>query len=95
MSRPDSIPLGVTFWRTGLEVMSGPGSRGNILWLDFFLFSRSKASDTYIGIITNVVCLGKTRFQLEPVKQETTAVDNSSKDQLKKDWKPTLHQSNH
>ena len=32
---------------------------GNILPLDIFLFSHSKASDANIGIIANVVCLWK------------------------------------
>ena len=32
-------------------------TRGNILLMDFFLFSHSKASDANIGIIANVVYL--------------------------------------
>ena len=35
---------------------------GNILLLDFFLFSHSKASDANIGIIANFVHYGKTRL---------------------------------
>ena len=40
--------------------MRGLGSiptGGNILSLDFFLFSRSKASDANIGIVANIMCL--------------------------------------
>ena len=45
------------------EVMGGLGpipTGGNILLLDFFLFSCSKASDANIGIIANFVYFVKT-----------------------------------
>ena len=35
---------------------------GNILSLDFFVFTHSKGSDANISIIANVVCLLKPRF---------------------------------
>ena len=44
--------------------MRGLGSiltGGKILLLDFFLFSRSKASDVNVGIIADFVYYGKTR----------------------------------
>ena len=46
--------------------MRGPGSiltEGNIMSLDFFLFSRSEASDANIAIVANVVCLWKPGFE--------------------------------
>ena len=50
-------------WTWNQRFIRGLGSiliGGNILLLDFFLFSRSKASDTNGGIIANFVYYGKT-----------------------------------
>ena len=48
--------LDLESWASG-SILTG----GNIFLL-FFLFSRSKASDANIGIIANVVCLWKPRI---------------------------------
>ena len=52
------ISLEVQCWTWNQRFIRGLGSiptRGNILPLDFFLFSHSKASDANIGIIANYV----------------------------------------